>query len=143
MPKESAQHFSLGQRKKGKNGRTYMVVSRGKHFVWKLCSKKSKCQRGVQQGPSPAPYGVKLGGAKKSKKRSTKKKTPTTSAADVPAGGKRKGRDGKMYESRRGLNGKAFWKICGGKTKCSGRKRTSPYGPSPSPISGGYRGYYR
>ena len=69
-PKESAQHFSLGQKKKGRSGKMYQVVAVGKHFVWKKCKKSCK---GVQSGPSPAPYGFSLGGARKSKRRSSKK----------------------------------------------------------------------
>jgi hypothetical protein len=34
-----------------------------------------------------------------------------------------------MYESRRGLLGKAFWKKCGGRVKCAGRNRTHEVGP--------------
>jgi len=79
QPKKSAQHFSLGHKQKGRNGKNYQVAMRGKHFVWKKCTIKNKCTNGIKQGPSPAPYGSKLsGGGKKrrsSKKRSTKRRS--------------------------------------------------------------------
>ena len=73
QPKESAQHYSLGTKKKGRNGKTYQVASRGKHFVWKRCSRKRKCINGTKDSTSPAPYGHKLSGG--AKRRSSKKPT--------------------------------------------------------------------
>ena len=89
-----------------------------------------------------------FGGAKKRspkrksprrKSKSLKKRSPTVSAGTVSVGNKRKGQDGKMYESRRSINGVAFWKKCGGKTKCSGgiRKAIGPMGPDNSMVIGG------
>ncbi len=76
---------------------------------------------------------TQVGGAKKrsSKKKSSKKrsmkKTPSVPASSVEVGKKRKGKYGKMYESRRTIDGTAYWKVCAG--KCSGGKRTHAYGP--------------
>ena len=63
---------------------------------------------------------------KRSKKRSTKRspKTPKVSPSGLIHGTKKKGRDGKMYESVETSTGKSRWKKCN--RSCSRRKVQGP-----------------
>jgi hypothetical protein len=79
-PSVRASKLSLGTKKKGRNGKMYQVVMKGKKYGWKVC-KKGSCI-GVQQGPSPL-VGKASGGAKRRsslKKKSVRKSHKKSSA---------------------------------------------------------------
>lgn len=85
--------------------------------------RKSRCLKRSSSGKCVKRSKLSRKPVKKSKKRSVKRKSPTTLANTLSIGAKRKGQDGKMWQTT-WKGKKLVWKKC--KKSCTVRKQQGP-----------------